>query len=659
MHGSEMESAGAVSQDFPVGGDPEQVASAVEQAPYMFVVCDGPQLRLVAVNAAARAMIPGREALGRPLREAIADLEGQYWIEQYERVYEAGEPVTGREWRAQFTLPDGSIREVYATFALTPWRDSTGRVRGVIGAGTDVTEVVRARMTAEDDLYALHQRDARGREVVGLLQRELLPAGLPVLPSFRVGGSYLPADADASAGGDWFDAVVQPDGRLALIVGDVVGCGIAASATMGQLRAVGHERLDAGASVFEALTALDRLAVQLPGAYAATVCVAVLDPSSGAATYCTAGHPPPLLVSAGRSRYLPVSGAGPLGTGSTFPTGTASLDVGDLLVLYSDGILERPNMTASAAAVELARVVADTASGAPLRDAGVLPAERACAQTTELLVRTTGHGDDITLVAAQRVTSVPDLRLRMPAALSTMPKSRAALAEWLGQIGAGDDDRFALLHGFGELVANAVEHGRPAAWDGDAVTLYATLTADGHLVAEVTDRGSWHDAERETNRGRGLAIATELVDNVRVDPGARGTTATIRHRLTRPARLLNAHRISVPATPQTTADEPGRFALADASGAHGPRVRVDGPIDATTAPTLRGELTRRARGGVRVLTVDLSGVTFLASAGVSVLYEAVAKLRTITLYAPVGSPAQRIMALVALPHTTNAGAGAS
>ncbi|HEX2773980.1 MAG TPA: SpoIIE family protein phosphatase, partial [Micromonosporaceae bacterium] len=540
----------------------------------MFVLCEGPQLRLVAVNAAARAMFPGRDALGRPLREAFTDLEGQHWIEQYERVYEAGEPVAGREWRAQFALSDGSIREVYATFSLTPWRDGTGRVLGVIGAGTDVTEMVRTRMTIEDDLYALQQRYARGREMVGILQRELLPAGLPVLPSFRVGSSYLPGDVDASTGGDWFDAVVQPDGRLALIVGDVVGNGVAASAIMGQLRAVGYERLDAGASVAKALTALDRVAVRLPGAYAATVCVAVLDPSSGAATYCTAGHPPPLVVSDGKSRYLPVSGAGPLGTGSTFSTGTASLDVGDLMLLYSDGILERPDVTASAAAVELARVVADTASGAALHDPGTLPVERACAQTTELLVRTTGHRDDVTLLAAQRVTSVPDLRLRMPAALSTLPKSRAALAEWLGQIGAGDDDRFALLHGIGEVVANAVEHGRPAEWDDDAVTLHATLTADGHLVTAVTDRGNWQEAEPETHRGRGLAIAAELVDDVRVDHGARGTTATIRHRLTRPVRVLRADRISVPTTPQITADEPRQLLLADTSGAHGPRVRV-------------------------------------------------------------------------------------
>jgi hypothetical protein len=174
----------------------------------------------------------------------------------------------------------------------------------------------------------------------------------------------------------------------------------------------------------------------------------------------------------------------------------------------------------------------------------------------------------------------------------------------------------------------------------------------------VTDRGSWQEAEHETHRGRGLALAAELVDDVRVDRGARGTTATIRHRLTRPVRLLKADRVSVPTTAQITADEPRQLLLVDALGAEGPRVRVDGPIDATTAQTLRSELTRRARGGVRALTVDLSGVTLLASAGVSVLHEAVAKLRTITLYAQTGSPAVRILSLVALPHTTNAGANA-
>jgi serine phosphatase RsbU (regulator of sigma subunit)/anti-sigma regulatory factor (Ser/Thr protein kinase)/anti-anti-sigma regulatory factor len=623
----------------------------------MFVLCEGPQLRLVAANAAFRDMIPGRKALGRPLRDVVADLLGQDWIEQYERVYAAGEAIGGREWRAQLTQPDGSIREVYATFTLTPWRNQDGSVRGVVGAGTDVTDMVRARIGSEDDLYAL-QRYARGDDIVGLLQRGLLPAGLPVLPGFRVGGSYLSGEAEASAGGDWFDSIVQPDGRLALIVGDVVDKGVAASSTAGQLRAVLRERLEAGASVTDALTALDRIAGRLPGAHAATACVAVLDASTGSTTYCTAGHPPPLVLSHGRSRYLPVSGGGPLGIGSTFRIATEKLDDGDLLLLYSDGIVQRPGISASAAAIELARVVVDAASGRALHDPGALPVDRACAQTIELLVRRTGYRDDIALLAAERVSVVPDIVLRMPAALSTLPKSRAALGEWLEQVAASHDDRFALLHAVGELVANAVEHGRPSEWDDEAVTVHATLTATGDIVASVTDRGTWKNSTPATHRGRGLALATELVDDVRVEPGADGTRATVRHRLTRPARLLRADRISVPASPHLADHEPSQLLLTDAPQADGPRVRVDGSIDATTASTLRSELIRRARGGVRPVTVDLTGVTLLASAGVSILHEAVAKLGTITLYAPAGSVAQQVMSLTALPHSTDASAGA-
>ena len=401
-----------VRHDEEMTDDSRWLLSAHDQVPFILVVCEGPELLVRSLSAATRALLPGRPWQGCPIRAVISDLIGQQFVDAYYEVYRTGVPVTGQQWRAHLDMPDGSVHEMYADFSITPWRDEHGERRGVIGVGFDVTEAVRERQAAAQ----LRRRYEQSRDVIHALQRELLPAGLPVLSRVQIAASYLLADADKGAGGDWFDAVPQVDGRVALVVGDVVGHGVAASGVMGQLSAVLRERLDDGAGITEALAAADRFAGRSPGAHATTVCIAVLDPVSGGFAYCTAGHPPPLVVAPdGRTRYLPTTGGTPLATSGTFPVGTDCLGPGDLLLLYTDGILERPGRSSAASIAELAQVAADAAAGRALRDPGATPAERVCTQTVELLVRATGHGDDITLLAAQRVPATDDLVLELPA----------------------------------------------------------------------------------------------------------------------------------------------------------------------------------------------------------------------------------------------------
>src|SRR5690349_15643004 len=113
-------------------GDSGLAASAIEQLPFILAVCEGPELRLVAVSAATQAVLPGREALGLPIRDVIADLSSQQITDAYYEVYRTGEPVTGMEWRVQLDLPDGSVHEMGATFTISPWRHADGTLRGVI-----------------------------------------------------------------------------------------------------------------------------------------------------------------------------------------------------------------------------------------------------------------------------------------------------------------------------------------------------------------------------------------------------------------------------------------------------------------------------------------------------------------------------------------------
>jgi anti-sigma regulatory factor (Ser/Thr protein kinase)/anti-anti-sigma regulatory factor len=259
------------------------------------------------------------------------------------------------------------------------------------------------------------------------------------------------------------------------------------------------------------------------------------------------------------------------------------------------------------------------------------------------------------MLAVQRVDAWPDLRLRMPAEMASLSACRDALGDWLDGAGTDHEQAVALLHAVGELVANAIEH---AFVDGTGVfTLRATLTPDGYAHMTVADQGRWREPVRPSDRGRGLALATQLVNSLHIGHTDRGTVATIRHRLMRPARML-AGRPDGPdrGTVHRPADTPLLMVL-DHAGTDSGRVRVDGPVDAGTATQLQHELMRRTRGGALPLFVDLTGVTHLASAGVATLHRLVDRHRrqhaALTLYAEPGSPAQHIMTLVALPHTSS------
>ncbi|MGX6607496.1 ATP-binding protein [Micromonosporaceae bacterium Da 78-11] len=221
-------------------------------------------------------------------------------------------------------------------------------------------------------------------------------------------------------------------------------------------------------------------------------------------------------------------------------------------------------------------------------------------------------------------------------------------------LGATEQDVFVLQHALGELMTNAIEHAfdLDLSPDRPAVAIRATLTPAGCVEASVTDQGTWRSPERQPTRGRGLALTAQLVDSLRVEPAAPGTAARIRHTLSRPARLLGRLErpplpVVEPATPYRITEEPGGDET---------RVRIEGPVDATTAAQVRQELLRRGRGGTVAMTVDLSGVTHLSSAGVSALHHVAdqhaEQKAPLGLRAATGTPAQHILALVGLPYTS-------
>lgn len=657
-------------EPFARAGDPAVVQRVFDQLPLMVCAVEGPELRFTAATRAYRTYA-GRETItGTPFHEAYPEVMGQRIAELFERVASSGQSESLREWRVQFELPDsGGEIEAFVDLEVWPVRDARGEVTGIICQVADVTGRVQDRQAARLRVELAEQSLERARDIIDVLQRELLPASLPVLPSCHVAASYLLAEAGVSAGGDWFDAVVLTGGRVALVVGDVVGHGVAASAAMAQLRAVLHDRLDENGDLLGAVAAVDRLARRVRSARAATVCVLVLDPSNGAVEYCSAGHPPPLIAGPDGARFLPASGQGPLGTGARYTTATGTLDTDEVVVLYTDGIVERPGRAPSAATVELAQAVDDAVAGRIFAVEGGTAAERACTEPLELLVRQSGHSDDITLIAAQRRDVVVPLRLDVDPGEGWPGRVRTAVDRWVIAQHGSDDDRVALSHIAVELVTNSVEH---ALVDDQPlqVSIEASLTDDGEAWLAVSDNGRWRQPSQPgtdqhsasggdgRHRGRGLAMTRIFVDALDVDRTPGGTTVTARRRMSRLARLLSNDTATLGGT-AASRPRTAEFYVENRSTTETSRIAVHGPLDVSTAPDLGMQLDRYTFGGTQDLVVDLTNVTHLASAAVSVFFRAQSRRSTddgrhhqLTLYAPAGSIAQHVLSLVDLPHTT-------
>ncbi|MBP2342433.1 PAS domain-containing protein [Streptomyces cinnamonensis] len=179
------------------------------------------------------------------------------------------------------------------------------------------------------------------------LQAALLPHRLPVRQHVDTVGRYLPGSAGMDVGGDWYDVVETGSGRLALVIGDVQGHGVAAAATMGQLRSAVRAFALAGSTPEQVVRGTNRLLIDLDPGQFASCCYVVLDPASGSAQAVRAGHPQPLLRRPdGRTEVLDLAGGVVLGIDpeATYPVTELRLAPGAVLALYTDGLVELPGV---------------------------------------------------------------------------------------------------------------------------------------------------------------------------------------------------------------------------------------------------------------------------------------------------------------------------
>lgn len=641
-------------------GSSTAALAGFDAAPDSLIVAEGPDLVITAVNLATRRLIPDTPMLGRPCRDALRDALGlplTPLIDGFERCYRTGQPQVEPEGALQVNDSDGTSSTGYFDFSLTPLLDAGGRPRGVVGRAADATTRVVAELEAETDGSSVRRQLQAAQEAMVMLQEALLPANLPVLAGLDVAGHYLLATADTAVGGDWFDAVPYDDGQVALVVGDVIGHGVIASAAMGQLRAVAHERLWAGVGAAAAARSVDSYIRDAADISGASLCIVDLNLATGEFSYLTAGHPAPLVVGAdGSADYLALTGTSLLGGAyldGLGDIGHGRLAVGSVLVLYSDGLIERPGLSATENLDGLRDSVSDALTGQRLPSwSSDRAVERVCSHTVDGLVRASGYRDDITILAAQLRTVGP---LRITIADTARPADvlhevLGTTSAWLAALGLRAADEAIVQHAVGELVTNAVRHAYPDERPGP-VHVEMAIDNSGVLTVIVSDEGRWQQPRAQgSDETHGLAIVEGIAEWVDVAATERGTTVT--------AVLRPSHEITVLTQLPGAARRPAaeRWGgqvmelIADQSV-----VRLRGPIDHFDAEWLQSELRRLTAGGSTIAAVDLTEVTYLCSAAINVLQGFASAARgaargTVLLIAPDGSTAQRLLTVAGVPH---------
>jgi anti-sigma regulatory factor (Ser/Thr protein kinase) len=362
------------------------------------------------------------------------------------------------------------------------------------------------------------------RSVTATLQHSLLRERLPEIPGMSFSARYLPGSAEAEIGGDWYDVIPLRDGKAGLTVGDVVGRGIAAAARMAHLQSAVRAYALEGLRPSVVLERTDAFAQELERRGMATMLYAVLDPESGTLRFASAGHPPPLILTpAGDAIFAEARSGSPLGT-VTFPSyeeSVVALEPGSVVLLYTDGLVERPTVSLSDGLEALAE------SAAGMRDPGEL------CRALPARVLEGRSGDDIALLAI-RLEPMPAERISLSLAAESrsLATLRRVLGRWLKAAGAGETEIYETLVAVGEASANAIAHAYPA---GDAAFEVEASRLGPELEVTVRDFGTWRPARGEERR-RGLTLMEQLMEHVMIDKGEDGTTVVMRRSLEGGAR---------------------------------------------------------------------------------------------------------------------------
>ncbi|HYZ17703.1 MAG TPA: SpoIIE family protein phosphatase [Candidatus Acidoferrum sp.] len=413
---------------------------------------------------------------------------------------------------------DGS--SVWVLVASTPLQQSDGRFDGVLAMVNDISD----RKALELRYQKLYQRE---HHVAVTLQRAMLPAVLPTVGGLEFDAVYHPGATEAEIGGDWYDAIALPDGRVLLSIGDVTGRGLPAAVIMGRMRQAIETLVTYEADPVRLLDAADAVLRRADRNAIVTALVGVLDPAQRTLSYATAGHPTPIVRAPdGTTRQLPGRGL-PLGLrdGRESPTNVIVLPSSALVAMFTDGLVESTR---------------DIDEGerrvfAALRDPAVAdatsPASALVARVLDGAVR-----DDVAVLTVRvpETTSAArpwTMRWRLdPSDHRRVYDARDVFIETLHSFGDAIDIDAAQLV-FRELIGNALRHAP------GTIDVELTWDDSGAAVLHIVDDGPGYYPQMQlpsldAESGRGLYLVAQLARDFTVtklaDRGAhaRATLAT-------------------------------------------------------------------------------------------------------------------------------------
>lgn len=340
----------------------------------------------------------------------------------------------------------------------------------------------------------------RAPNVTSGLQRALLPGTLPAIEGLTLSVAYAPAAREDRAGGDWYDAMTLPDGRVLLSIGDVAGGGLEAAVAMSVLRTAIRTAVREDPRPGAVLAAANGVLLHEPLARRATALVAIVEPLSLDVTMASAGHAAPLIAGPhGEITHPPVTGE-PLGAaaGAKYEEVEFRLEPGSSMLLYTDGAGGNVE-----AALRACAGAGDDLSGAVYR----------------ALFGDDAPLDDVAMLAVRASATLDRLDLTLPAQPENAVRARTAIARFLN--GAGMAERIGdLLVAAGEAIGNAIEH----AYHGGsgAVRVRGRATSDA-VTVEIRDFGTWHSDTAVEGRGFGLPLMRAFADAVEVERTPFGT----------------------------------------------------------------------------------------------------------------------------------------
>jgi anti-sigma regulatory factor (Ser/Thr protein kinase) len=318
---------------------------------------------------------------------------------------------------------------------------------------------------------------------------------------------------------------------------------------MGQLRNALRALAADGAAPHTVLESLNRLCVHQGLGGMATVLYAVLDPVVGTLRVANAGHYPPLLVHAGQRVFLESEPCPPVGAvrEASFTSTVHHLPAGSLLVLYTDGLVERRDDAVEHGMSRLADLV---------ESPDVQDLESLCDGLLSGMLGGSPPQDDVAVLAVTAEARLGShLDFTIPAQAEQLAVLRRTLERWLTEAGATDEEVYEITVACSEATTNAIEH---AYGPGRAEVEVVCSVEDGRVAVSVRDWGQWRDA-RGRDRGRGLYLMRELMDDVEVTHGDRGTLVAMRRRLAAatPGAAGAGTAPGEGTTPAGTADTPG------------------------------------------------------------------------------------------------------